>query len=434
MDTLTMIGQVLLGFIGIVANPIFYVALLLVFMQYWRQNSLERELFGVRVTSAFTQTGLSLLFGIFGGIVTSVLMALLGVALNPHDFLYVWALAVVLATLHVRWICFAYSGGILSLVSLVLQLIPDFQTPWVWLNTMLYDVEHVAIIPLLALIAILHLVEALLVYVQGGTSPAPAFVQSKRGRIVGSFLLQKTWVIPIAAFVVTGSSSDTLAHPSWWPLLPILGAGLQVIPIPAVLGFSGMAISSTPHEKAQRVAAGMTIYSLILLLLAVGAVMWPWLVWVGAIFSPVAHEWLIYQQQQEESEKQPRYVRPLLGLRILAVLPGSPAAAMELKSGEVIVKANGVPVNTPFDLHFAINQNPAFVKLEVLDEQAQVRYPAKSLYDGDHHGLGLILVPDDQARQFLQLKEIPVWKSIQRRLSFGKGRRRQVDDSRGESI
>jgi hypothetical protein len=77
-----------------------------------------------------------------------------------------------------------------------------------------------------------------------------------------------------------------------------------------------------------------------------------------------------------------------------------------------------VPVNTPFDLHFAINQNPAFVKLEVMDDQGEIRFVGKPRYTGEHHNLGLILVPDDAAKEYVRLESIPVWKRL--RSSLGR--------------
>ncbi|GAX90823.1 PDZ domain-containing protein [Effusibacillus lacus] len=412
MEALPFLLELGRGFFAILLTPFFYVAILLVYLQYRRQVTLERRLFGVRVTSAEIQTARSVGYGVLGGIAASLFISGVGIVLNPTDFAYVWVLAVVLAIFNVRFVCFAYAGGILSLAALILNVLPELSISWPWLAEAYLDLRSLSISHLLALVAILHLIEAMLVFLQGADGASPIFVQSKRGRLVGGFILQKFWVIPLAAVVATGSQG--LQIPAWWTLLPVaVSQGLQILPIPAVLGFSGVALSRQPAEKAARTAKYLALYALALLGLTImGGKFLPSFLWIAALFSPVAHEWLVKREMDEEKIRQPRFTKPLQGLRILAVLPGSPSESMGLKPGETIVKANGMPVNTPYELHFALNQNPAFIRLEVVDEQGENRFAGKPRFTGEHHSLGLILVPDDAAREYVRLETIPVWKML----------------------
>ncbi|MFC4768319.1 serine protease [Effusibacillus consociatus] len=405
------------GFLEIPLTPFFYVAILLMYLQYRRQVSLERQLFGVRVTSAERQTILSVGYGLLGGLLTTLLVSAIGVVLNPTDFIYVWVLAVALAIFNVRFICFAYAGGILSFVSLLLNALPEYSIGWPWMGQIYEDFRALSVPHLLTLVAILHLIEAILVLLQGKEGVSPVFVQSKRGRLIGGFILQKFWVLPLAAVAVTGTGG--LEPPPWWAILPVVGVhGLQVVPIPAVLGYSGVTLSRHPAEKAARTAKYLALYAIVLLLISVlGAKYAPPLLWVAALFSPIAHEFLVKWELADEKLRRPLFVKPLQGLRILAVLPGSPAESMELKSGDTITKANGMPVNSPFDLHFAMNRNSAFIKLEVMDEQGEIRFVGKPRYSGEHHGLGLILVPDDSAKEYIRLESIPIWKRLWSTLS-----------------
>ncbi|BCJ87916.1 PDZ domain-containing protein [Effusibacillus dendaii] len=407
---LVQLGQ---GFIQILLTPLFYIAILLVYLQYKKQVSLERKLFGVRVTSAENQTLKSLLYGILGGIVTSLLLSGTGIVFHPTDFVYVWILAVILALVfNVRFICFAYAGGILSIVSLLLNTLPWISIEWEWAASIYSDIRSLSVSHLLALVAILHLVEALLVFLQGQDGVTPVFVQSKRGRLVGGFVLQKLWVLPLAAVVATGTNG--FEPPAWWTIFPVTGlSGLQIVPIPAVLGYSGVALSRHPAEKTARTSKYLAIYALLLLFFTLtGAKFAPVLLWVAAVFSPVAHEILIRFEMEDEKSKPHRFVKPLQGLRILSVIPGSPAESLQLKPGEIIAKANGVPVNSPFELHFALNQNPAFIKLEVVDEQGEIRFASKPRFDGEPHSLGLILVPDETVREYVRLDTIPIWRQF----------------------
>lgn len=419
MTEFSFLLAVLRGLMQVLAHPLFYVALLLVYMQYVRQNGMERRMFGVRVHSPNEQFLRSLGYGVAGGLLATALLTAVGAVLNPSDLLYVWVVALCLALINARFICFAYAGGLLSVISLVLQALPEWQLAPGTLATIYADLRGLHIPQLMALVAVLHLVEALLVYLNGSEQPMPVFVEGKRGRLIGGFILQKFWVVPMAAFVVVGTGSGVTA-PSWWPLIPLGAMGsLMVVPFPSILGYSGVALTQTPKKKAATTSRYLAGYSLVLLGLAVGSAYWPPLLWVAALFCTVAHEVLILIEIREEQSGQPIYVRPLQGLKILSVLPQSPAQEMGLSSGETIVRVNGTPVNTPYDLHFALNQNPAFAKLEVLTPEGEPRFASTPIYMGDHHQLGIILVPDDQARQFVRLDSISPWRWLWGRLVGG---------------
>ena len=408
MTELSFLLEILTGLAQVLAHPLFYVALLLVYLQYSRQNRMERRMFGVRVTLVGEQVLRSFLYGAAGGIVATLLMTVVGVILSPVDLAYVWIVAILLALVNVRYTCFAYAGGLLSLVSLLLGALPTLTSGPAWLLGIYTDLRGLHIPDLMALVAVLHLVEALLVYWHGGQSATPVFVEGRRGRLVGGFLLQKFWVVPMATFVATGVHG-ALVTPSWWPLMSLtaVGAmGLQILPVPAILGYSGAALTVDPVRKARITAKRLAVYSVLLLLLAIGASYWSPLLWVAALFCTIVHEVLILWEMHEEQTGHPVFVRPLQGLKILTVLPKSPAAEMGLLIGETIVKVNGMPVSTPYELHFALSQNPAYARLEVLTPEGEPRFASTPIYMGDHHQLGVILVPDDQARQFVRLGSV----------------------------
>jgi hypothetical protein len=325
-----------------------------------------------------------------------------------------------LALVNVRYVCFAYAGGLLCVTSLILQALPEFSGGPQWLMGIYRDLLSLHISELMALVAVLHLVEALLVRFHGAQSPLPVFVEGKRGRLIGGFILQKFWVIPMGVFVVTGAG-DLVPVPDWWPLMSLgaQGAGLQIVPVPAILGFSGAALTKTPQQTTHRTSNHLLAYSVLLLGLAIGSSYYAPLLWLTALFCTVAHELLILWEMREEQSGQPLYVRPLQGLKILTVLPGSPAEEIGLKSGETILKVNGMPVSTPYELHFAINQNPAYAKLELLTSEGEPRFASTPIYMGDHHQLGIILVPDDQARQYVRLGSISPWRWLWGRLVGG---------------
>ena len=101
-----------------------------------------------------------------------------------------------------RYLCFAYAGAYwpLSVWSLA---IPRSSVP-----------------QLMALIAILHMVESLLILLSGRLNPMPVYVKYEN-QIRGGFNLQKFWPIPLIALVSAGIADPAsgVMMPEWWPLL-----------------------------------------------------------------------------------------------------------------------------------------------------------------------------------------------------------------------
>jgi predicted metalloprotease with PDZ domain len=101
---------------------------------------------------------------------------------------------------------------------------------------------------------------------------------------------------------------------------------------------------------------------------------------------------------------------------VLGVIPGSPAEALGITAGQTIVRVNGVRVAVKEDLHRALRQNPAYVKLELADENGEIRFMQRALYAGEHHQLGIILAPDEDVSYIVERAERPlagyVWMKL----------------------
>ena len=98
-----------------------------------------------------------------------------------------------------------------------------------------------------------------------------------------------------------------------------------------------------------------------------------------------------------EASNSPYYVHDERGLRVLAVIPGTPAEAMGIAAGEILHKVNGQSVRTKDELYAALHVNSAFCKLEVLNHEGQIKFAQRARYAGEHHQLGVVLAPDEKA-------------------------------------
>ncbi len=81
---------------------------------------------------------------------------------------------------------------------------------------------------------------------------------------------------------------------------------------------------------------------------------------------------------------------------VLGIIPNTPAEDLELKIGEIITKVNGIPVKNVSDFYEALQHNRAYVKLEIIGLNGEIRFDQRASYEGEHHELGILFVKDDR--------------------------------------
>lgn len=419
--------------------PIFWIVLFLVFIQYRRIAGMEQRLFGLTINKVLTQMLTSLGLGILGGFLASAILLLLGLSLEQIGLYFIWPVALFLLLIHPRFLCFAYAGGIVGLAVLLTRaasaVYPELAAASI--SSALLKVHLPA---LLVLIGLLHLIESLLIYLEGHRGFTPLYYKHPKGEVVGGFSLQRFWPMPLVALMVTivlQSEIAGVSMPEWWPLLkssiqPGIGESLQylAVPVAAGLGYADLALSSTPREKSLFSARYLALYSLVLLGIALAAEVYSLLVIPGVILAPLGHEMLIVYGNKREMGRKPLYQAGSRGAQVMMILSGSAAEQAGLKQGDMIQKVNGFPVQGLPELLARIEESYFMVLLEgtrreedfsvVLKKQkpapqqsieprqegAAVTSPA---YAPLHRSaaLGLIMVPSRQSRVYVENRRVP---------------------------
>lgn len=405
MDTILMLlalmGQKLAE---IFTTPLFLAVYLLLFAivawQYKRLEDMSGKLLGTARRSYLSTALVSALLGLGGGFLASILLVIVGIDLLRIGILQLWVVALLLMFINPRFLCFAYAGGLLSLVSLLTGY-PDIDIP-----------------QLLALVAILHMAESILILVDGHLNPVPVYVK-KGGRVRGGFNLQKFWPLPLIALVAIGQmdiSSGGLPMPDWWPLInqDSSESAQQVyvfVPVLAILGYGEITTTSTPGNKARESAINLFIFSLALLLLALAGSRLAPLIWLAALFSPLGHEMVIWLGMRAERNRPSCYVNPSQGVMILDVRPGTPAAQAGLKSGDIVMKVNGIPVNQREELVNILKWSWQGLRLSIRRDNQSLSI---SLGRQSNNPIGLIPVPDDNTSRYLAFQDDTIFLMARR--------------------
>jgi hypothetical protein len=382
-------------------QPLLYVGIVISILQVRRQIVLERKLFHGKLHSLISETWRTIAVGIGVGVILSLVMVGVGISFTLGGAMWIWGITLVLMWFRVRFLCHVYAVGIVGLLQAALTWMPEsFGGELV--QSMLEPLRSVAMPALLFLMAVMLLLEAAIIRWQGHRKAGPMLFEGRRGKVIGGYQLQNFWIVPV--FLLVPNSTGGFALP-WDPLFagqftdPI--GGWTWLGVPLLMGITDWTTSVLPRTKLRRSAFRLAILAIVLLAASIGALYVPVLVVPVSLLAIILHELIVWRSRHEESNRSPYFVHSTQGLKIIAVLPGSPADEMGIMAGEIIQKVNQMSIATKSDLHEALRLNSAFCKLELLTTEGQSKKVSRAMFSNEHHQLGILLCPDDDSEFYL---------------------------------
>lgn len=373
-------------------EPVFWLIVGFIGVQYWQNKRNQRRMFGTAIYSLRHQILLAAFYGSIGGVIASLLLTLTGITLNKLGFNYMWPLALLLMMVNPRFLCFAYAGGLVAIAS-VISGWPDVNVPQV-----------------LALVAILHVTESLLIALSSRYSAMPMFIKRDDGRLVGAFSLQNFWPLPLvllaAVAIPSGDNpAGSVKMAEWWPLIPL---GIEapegqkwiyaMTPVVAALGYTDMAITTLPYKRRLKSALHLGIYSVVLLVLALLSAKVHWLQIIAALVCPLGHELLIQIDNKEENEGVPLFVPPDRGVMVLDTVIDTPARKLGFEPGDIIYTVAGMQVNCGSDLAAALTYAPQAFEI-AYEHQGRQKVKTAKFFNNERR-LGVILVPEGHEQYY----------------------------------
>lgn len=391
------------------------VLVILAFVLY-KQNKkiavMQKMIVGGSFDSALELTISQIVIGIFAGAFSSIILSILGVAFDENSAIYlIFLVSIFFMIIKPRFICFAYSGSVLGLLSLILELVSKVYAG-VKINLFgeiidlaSVNILKIDIISLVTLIAVLHFVEGILVMIDGKRGAIPVFT-NRNNKIIGGFALRRNWIVPVALFLIVNNPaaleySESIATPNWWPLLgnsPILamakGGALSIFAYFGIIGYNTVTFTKNKEEKALSSGVSLLLYSTILFGTAQFAPSSYMYKLFLVLFTPVAHEFMMNMQRIFEIKGKPKYVSSDDGIMVLEVAPNSPAEEMGIKSGDLIVEANGKKIVSEKDILYPEKEGLNYVSFKLrrgLGKLLEVSYNRMN----SEKRLGIVFVPKD---------------------------------------
>ncbi len=385
-DWLQLFQMAFLSLMTAIVNPLFWLVFILVMLQYKKIIKMEMSILGMPKHSIKDKMRNALWMGLLGGFIGTIFFILLGITLQPKDFTYILPMAVFMMMINARYICFSYAGGLLSLFSL------------------LFGFPQINVSSIMAIVALLHLVESMLIWLDGDKDATPIFMKDPRYGVIGGFMLQRFWPIPFTILLLSMGTSEgarELNLPDWWPLfrtqinsINLEQTMLQMSVVVAALGYGDIALSATPKEKTRKSSLRLLAYSLILLLLSVISTRLQVFQYIAALFAPFGHEALIIYGQKEEKRLKPIFRNYSEGVTVLDVMQGGYGREMGLRPGDVILKINNRMITNQESIREVLYDFPSYIWVDIITRKGIRKTLEHKDYRRGIRNLDIIVIPE----------------------------------------
>lgn len=286
-----MILQIAAQTMTIFFMPVFWIAVLMLMMQIWIQQSYRKKqtadmlsAFVYRCVCVLQVLLPTIMSGWLGGIIASSLLVISGVSIDLNTVFCMWCITGILLLIRRRFVCFAYAGGIVALIQY-----------WVYHNCTAGQ-------QILMLVAVLHFTEAILVRICGGLRSNAVYLRDRTGKTTTGHQLQMIWPLPLAipeAVNIEKQLQDIqngyFLMPDWWPLFTIPSGNVdavvlyQLIPVLAAIGYYDC-VKGDVRQGIHADFIRLMSYSLMLGGLVLLSCQIPMVLYAAALFSVLGHE------------------------------------------------------------------------------------------------------------------------------------------------
>lgn len=380
------IVDILKGFGMMFIQPLFYWVIFLLFIMGWRRVKQERRQFGRKIYTLFSEARGTLVLSIVFSIILSLLTIFVGIVVSLEIIVVLTIVMIVVSlTGRTHYLSASYTLGITFLMVTLL--------PYVNLGTIgnYLNFERVTIVQLLSLgfiMVVMLFLEALLMSNKKGLS-FPEMKLGARGKWIGQHRIKRVALIPFFILLPVGHADLTLPL---FPYFEVSGNGYQLVFLPFIIGVDYIVRSLLPVVAAKRIGRRTWILAVISLFLMMTSLYYPFFSIIAFFIAIIGKEWITYQHKKKDKETAAIFTPIDEGLKVLAILPNTPGDRLDIQIGETIVKVNGHAVNNSSDYYDALQNSGAYFKLDVLNNQGEIRFVSGAFYEEDHYELGLVFV------------------------------------------
>lgn len=396
-----------------VISPSFAILLIIIAIIFYRKNKkiavMQKMIIGEFINSPLELTLSQIVLGILAGVLGSLLLSYLGVIFNENSAVYVmFIISIILMNFNSRFVCFSYSGAILGFISVLSELLTNA------LHVQNIKLFYINIVSLMSLIGVLHIIEGMLVMIDGSKGAVPVFA-NKNDKVIGGFALKRNWALPIALIVILNNGAFNITNEvvnisNWRPMLKgtidlnlLKNAAVYFLPLYAVVGYRSITFTKSKKEKTIISGSLIMVYGIILVAVSQLASLNLFFKFAILIFAPLAHESILKIEKLFEAKGKPKFTSCGEGIMILEVIPNSIAYEMGMESGDLILDVNDKKIEFDKDIIENIRKVPYYISFKIKKHTGELIHVSSNKINS-YKKLGAVLVPKNLPADRKQVK------------------------------
>lgn len=366
-------------------NPLLYVGILTAILMGFSRVKRERKEVHKKLRPELFE--LKMLFqGVIFGIMVSVVTAASGIAI-PFDFMVLITIFTLLLILFFRAKALspAYIIGFATIASYIIVKYTASGGLFDEKISTNYDYFYLSMAVLMGL---LLFVEGHLIWWEAHKKTSPSILKSDRGRRIGMQIMNRIWLLPI---LVVLPVKDIPAQFDVAPFLAWNQSTWIPVFIPYLIGFGLKVKTRYSIDMSKRIGGSIFVLAILVTGSAVAGLYDIRFVILSIGLAIIGRCCIQLVHLVQEKNHAPLFAPSNNTVRILDVFPDSPAEKLGVKSGMILVSVNGVPVSTKKEIYEALQLNPAYCKMVIMDKDMNTKEVQTPIYENDHHELGLIV-------------------------------------------
>src|SRR5699024_4374236 len=104
----------------------------------------------------------------------------------------------------------------------------------------------------------------------------------------------------------------------------------------------------------------------------------------------LGREYINLRHRLKDSNKRGYFNKTPNGLRVLAIIPGTPADRLGIVAGETVKKVNGKAETEDDEFYEALQDSGTVFKVDIIDEARETRFVYSAFYEHDHYEVRII--------------------------------------------
>ncbi|MGG7202363.1 signal protein PDZ [Clostridium butyricum] len=388
---------------AILFPPSVFILLALLVIFYFKNKkraAMQKMIVGGSVESAIELTLSQFVFGVFGGIIGSVILNLCGVVFNENCRIEIlFFTSIILMAIKPSLVCFSYSASVLGAIGIILKIYGMISSDVNYTNYFNLDILYIMIF-----VGVMHVVEGILVSLDGHRGAVPILIK-KENEILGGYSLKRYWILPLAIMIMANMSELYVGFnnvslndiPAYWTLFKsqdqidlLRSIFISLLSFYAVVGYSSVTYTRTKREKAVSSGIHIFIYGALLILVAQAARIGLLGEIFVVVFAPVAHEFMLKIQRNKEMKRQPKFISDENGLVILEIGNNFKLKDFNMDINSKIISVNNESLNSERDIYSILKKNLSRAVIKFEDCNGVIK---EVNYVHDNSRIGALFVP-----------------------------------------